>query len=512
MAGALVDTLSGRLQGDTEANGVQVFRGIPYGMPAGGIARFFPPQRAQSWAGARDATQFGAICPQQGPVADQSLADQRTIGYLPALPQDEDCLFLNVWTPDASSGRRPVMVWLHGRGYAAGAGSEGWYNGAALARRGDVVVVTVNHRLNVFGYLHLGDLGGSDFAASGVAGLLDIVLALEWVRDNIQQFGGDPDNVTIFGESGGGSKVSHLLAMPSARGLFHRAIVQSGPGLRAVDRAEAADFAERLCGHLGIKQYELHKLQFIAPQQLLEAVAAVSATATNGAGPAGPMMRLAPVMDGTFLPQHPFDPVAAPAAAHVPLLIGTNKDEAALFMAGDPRRRRLEEQELIERLRPQLGDRLDEILAVYRRERPNATPWDLLIAINSERTHLASIQLAERKAAGGHAAVYMYLFAWESDHLGGLFKSAHAMEIPFVFDQPDVAPMTGTKPDRYQLAERMSLAWAAFARTGNPNHPGLPDWPPFTAAVKETMIFDSECRIENDPRAAERDVWAVRAT
>jgi para-nitrobenzyl esterase len=459
----------------------------------------------------RDATAFGPICPQAGAVADQALSDQRTIGALPALPQSEDCLVLNIWTPGVSDGaRRPVMVWLHGRGYAAGAGSEAWYDGTALSKRGDVVVITINHRLNVFGYLHLADVGGAEFAGSGVAGLLDVVLALEWVRDNVTEFGGDAGNVTIFGESGGGSKVSTLLAMPSAEGLFHRAIVQSGPGLQGVPAKVATEFAERLLAHLGLKANELEKLQALPHEKLTEALSTMPASPQPG--PMGlPMrgnaMRLAPVVDGDYLPANPFDPVAAPSAANVPLMIGTNKDEAALFLAGDPRRRRLEESELLERLKPMLGDRMEEILGVYRKNRPNDTPWELLIGVSSERTRLGSIQLAERKAAGGPAPVYMYLFTWESDFLGGLFKSSHAMEIPFVFDHPEVAPMTGTRPDRQQLAESMSRAWTAFARNGDPNCPGLPQWPTYSASTRATMIFDVPCRVENDPRREERLVW-----
>lgn len=513
MSDTTVTTTAGKLQGAKE-NGVSVFRGIPYGASTAGARRFRPPLPAAPWSGVRDATAFGPICPQQGAVADQALSDQRTIGALPALPQSEDCLVLNVWSPGIGDRvRRPVMVWLHGRGYAAGAGSEAWYDGTDLCKRGDVVVVTINHRLNVFGYLHLAGIGGSDFAGSGVAGLLDVVLALEWVRDNIEAFGGDPGNVTIFGESGGGSKVSTLLAMPSAEGLFHRAIIQSGPSLRSVEAADATDLAERLLSHLGLKTTQLDQLQALPHEKLTGAIATVSVPPQ--AGPFGLMrgaaMRFAPVMEGQYLPAHPFEPVAAPTAANVPLIIGTNKDEAALFLAADPRRRRLEDHELVERLKPMLGDRTDEILGVYRRTRPEATPWELLIGISSERTRLASIQLAERKVAGGPAPVYMYLFTWESDALGGLFKSCHALEIPFVFDHPEVAPFTGSRSDRPQLAASMSRAWTTFARHGDPNGDGLPLWPTYSPETRATMIFDSPCRVENDPRREERLVWAGMA-
>src|SRR5215469_5455767 len=510
MAEHVVQTASGAVRGTTAPNGVAVFRGIPYGSSTAG-RRFLPPLPAEPWTGVRDALEFGPICPQTGAVAEPDLADQRTVGFMPVLPQSEECLVLNVWTPaTGDGGRRPVMVWLHGRGFAAGAGSEPWYDGADLARRGDVVVITVNHRLNVFGYLHLADLGGEEFAGSGVAGLLDVVLALRWVRDNAAAFGGDAGRVTIFGESGGGAKVSVLLGMPAARGLFHRAVVQSGPALRGVEAAEGTALAERLLAHLGLGAGQLAALQTLPHERLTDALTTLPSPPADPTRPwpiRGNALLLRPVVDGAHLPAHPFDPVAAPAAADVPLLIGTNKDEAALFLAADPRRRRLEEAELIERLTPMLGGRRDEILGVYREQRPRDTPWDLLIGIASETTRLASIRLAERKIAGGAAPVYMYLFTWESEHFGGLFKSAHAMEIPFVFDHPDAAPMTGSRPERYELAAAMSRAWAAFAHIGDPNHDGLPAWPAYDVQDRATMLFDVPSRSENDPRREERLAW-----
>jgi para-nitrobenzyl esterase len=495
----VISTTHGQLRGIRERE-VWVFRGIRYATPTNGERRFLPPQPAPAWSGVRDAFEFSPVCPQSGALAGNSLADERTIGPLPELPLGEDCLSLNIWTPN-DRGQRPVLFWLHGRGFAEGAGSEGWYSGADLVKRGDVVVVTINHRLNIFGYLHLAELGGEAFAGSGVAGMLDAALALEWVRDNIAAFGGDPDNVTIFGESGGGAKVSTLLALPQAKGLFHKAIIQSGPGLRGIDPGTATEFAERVLHRFEIDRQHVAKLQQVPAADLSKAVKELL-----GAGP-GSGMVLAPVVDGAVYPRHPFDPDAAPTAAHVPLMIGTNNDETALFLAADPKRRKLTDAELTTRLERLLGDRTAEILALYRRTRPDASAWDLYIAVTSESIRLRSIQLAERKLAGGNAPVHMYLFTWQSNALGGLFKSAHALEIPFVFDHPDLSPFTGTGDHRYQLAANMSQAWINFARHGDPNHAGIPQWRAYDTTNRTTLIFDVPCRSEDDPRREERLAW-----
>lgn len=419
------------------------------------------------------------------------------LGVPPPEQEGEDCLSLNILTPAVGDGgKRPVLFWCHGGGFTAGSGAGRLYNGTNLPRRGNVVVVTVNHRLGPFGYLYLGDLAGERYAASGNAGMLDLVAALAWVRDNIEAFGGDPANVTIFGESGGGAKVSALLAMPAAQGLFHRAIIQSGPGLRMLSREKATDNAAKLLKTLEIAPNDVERLSTLSVEQILEANARVNRNPLGGWGP---------VVDSQVLPQHPFDPVASALSANVPMVIGTNKDEATLFLLNDAALNTLDEAGLRARIGALVGDATGTLLTAYR----HASPGDLFTSFMTDRLfRMHSITIAERKYEQGTAPVYMYLFTWETPVLNGRLKSAHALEIPFMFDNLSSARnFTGESPELVPLAKKMSEAWLAFARDGKPGYRGLPAWPAYEPEGRATMIFDTACRVENDPGGEVRRAW-----
>ncbi|HWN87261.1 MAG TPA: carboxylesterase/lipase family protein [Vicinamibacterales bacterium] len=495
----VADTAYGRIRG-TEIRGIRVFKGVPYGASTAGRNRFMPPVAPEKWAGVRDALAYGASAPQTEPGARRaSSAIAVAAAGLP--PEGEDCLVLNVWTPAVKDNRkRPVMVWCHGGGFATGSGSSPVTDGANLARRGDVVVVSLNHRLNVLGFSNLASVASADFAASGDVGMLDIVRALEWVRDNIAEFGGDPNTVMVFGQSGGGRKVATLLAMPSAKGLFHRAVIESGATLQLVEPEAGARVARELLATLGIATGEGQALQAVPLDRLMGAYFAVVRKMNVDQMTQG----FSPAMDGRIVPQHPFHPVASAVSAGVPLMLGSTRTELTSSGAADDFS--MSDAAMRARVRTLLGTHADRAVDVYGRANPGASPSDLYFLIASDHRYSGPVmKIAERRAALGAGPVYLYYFRWETPVDGGRLKSPHTIEIPFAFDNVDAAArLTGGGAEAKALADRVSDAWIAFARTGNPNTPKLPQWPAFTAADRPTMVIDTRSRVERDPIREQR--------
>ncbi len=497
--GATVSTTAGKIRGVT-IDKVHAFKGVPYADTTAGANRFMPPQKTKSWTGVRHCFELGHRSPQllssfHGQVPPEVEVMDRDE------PMGEDCLVLNVWTNGLGhSDKRPVMLWLHGGGYTSGSGGFICYDGANLARKHDVVTITINHRLSVFGYLYLAGIGGEKYARSSNLGNLDIIAALEWVRDNIVHFGGDPNNVTIFGQSGGGGKVSSLMAMPDAKGLFHRAIVQSGADVKGVSQDAANKSAEAYLAKLNLKPDQVDQLRTMSIDQLL-----APTNAPMGA-PGG--LALAPVTDGRSLPVDPFDPVAPEMSKNIPLLIGTVETEVTFFphMILDPITDGRLHELVTQMLRNASADDVEKVINAYKTGRPGASNTDIYLIMASDGGFRTGVLTeADRKADQGGAAVYQYYFTWRSPVRDGKLRTFHTLEIPFVFDNVDEAKsMTGTGADRYALEDKMSSAWAAFARTGNPSCEPLGDWPAFDTTKRAVMVFNDECKVVNDPHGEEQ--------
>ncbi|HLY81536.1 MAG TPA: carboxylesterase/lipase family protein [Acidimicrobiales bacterium] len=495
MTATLVETSSGKVVG-TQIGPVIQWRGIPYAAPPIGPRRFLPPSPPEPWARTRDATRFG-------PAAIQPYSPVEAMFRTSATDTSEDCLYLNVFATPPDGARRPVMVWIHGGSFVSGSGSTGWYDGSTFAAAGDVVVVTINYRLGLLGFLHLAEVAGERYPWSGNCGILDQVAALEWVRDNIEAFGGDPGRVTVFGESAGAMSIGTLLAMPAAAGLSQAAILQSGSTSAHRSRTQADNVTRSVLTFLGVGPGQLAD---VPVAKLLEAQLAVS----GGAQVSG-YLAFQPVVDGTSLPTAPSDAIAAGSAAGVRVLAGSNRDEMTLFLAFDSKLADLDRPGLLARGAALVDEETAERLVDgYMASRPGASPAELLSAMSTDMLfRVPAIRLAEAQAASG-TPVWMYRFDWATPAFGGVLKATHALEIPFMWNiisKPGVELFTGSGPGRQALADRMQAAWLAFARTGDPATPLLPDWPGYEPTRRATMIFDDTCRTEHDPAAAERLLW-----
>jgi para-nitrobenzyl esterase len=508
---AVVETSAGKIRGYTR-NGIYTFKGIPFGASTEGDARFMPPTKPAPWAGLRSSMQYEHVAP-QGPRSGWANDEEAWMFSWDDGIQGEDCLRVNIWTPSINDNkRRPVMVWLHGGGFVAGSGQElRSYDGENLCKRGDVVVVSLNHRLGVLGYLDLSNYGDA-YASSANVGMLDIVLALEWVRENIGNFGGNSANVTIFGQSGGGGKVNTLMAMPSAKGLFHRAITQSGSTLRVGVHEKSAKLAAAVLSELGLSDSQVSQLHTLPFERLVAAGVAVT---QRNARPGPPdFRRLAdqlgwvPVVDGKIVPQHPFDPSAPAISSDVPLLVGTVLNEF-LTAINHPEYESMTEEAVAKRVSDVYGNKSAHVIDVFRQAHPGAKPFDILSLIFAAPVRQAAVTQAERKAALGAAPAYLYWFTWQTPVLDGRPRAFHCSELAFCFDNTDRCEnMTGGGPEARALASKVSEAWLAFARSGNPNHGGLPEWPIFTAEKCPTMRFDKVSSMENNPDGVERKAIA----
>ncbi|MDE1147835.1 MAG: carboxylesterase/lipase family protein [Azospirillaceae bacterium] len=490
----VVQTRHGRIRG-RRIDGVDVFKGIRYGADTG-PRRFQPPQPPAPWAEVRDAVAYGAASP-------QSHFDE---------PMAEDCLFLNVWTPAAKpGGQRPVMVYIHGGAYSHGSGSDALYDGTRLCRRGDVVVVTLNHRLNAFGHLYLGRLAGPAYAQSGNVGILDLVLALQWVRDNIGNFGGDPARIMLFGQSGGGAKIATLMATPAAQGLFHRAATMSGQQVTASGPLNATARATAFLAALGLTPERVGELATLPADRLVAALSA--ADPINGvAGQSMGGLYWGPVLDDQVLSRHPFYPDAPAQSAAIPMIIGNTHDETRLLIGGgDPAIFTLTWDQvpalLARHMRVDISP--DLVVAEYRRLYPAYTPADVFFsATTAGRSWRAAVVEAELRAAQG-APAYAYQLNWATPKDGGKWGAPHTLDIPLVFDNVHVpGALCGPSMEAQRMADQMSSAFIAFAHGGDPNAAGAQHWTPYTLPGRETFVFNQESRLEQDPRGAERQLFA----
>lgn len=500
-AEAVVTTASGKIEG-TYKNGLYKFPGVPYAAPPIGRRRWLAPEPPEPWSGVRPAQRFAAIAP-QNPMPTQFLNPPQPE------PQDEDCLYLNIWTPGLDDARRPVMVWIHGGGFTAGSGSALAYNGRTLATRGNAVIVTINYRLGSLGFLNLNEVTGGKIPATGNEGLLDQAFALEWVRDNIAAFGGDPDNVTIFGESAGGMSVGTLLAMPKARGLCHKAIPQSGAAHSVHSMERAVQVTQIFLDILSMKSSDTDGMRPLTVKRLMDAQKELATRALDPKSGLGGLP-LQPMVDGKVLPQVPIDAITGGSADNIPILVGTTLEEAKLFTMMDQSISKLDEARLLRRCQRLIPTVYAAgLIETYRKARDkrgmSTTPAELLIAIQTDKAfRIPAVRLAESHSRR-HQPTYVYLFTWKSPALGGILGACHALELGFLFGNLE-PNFSGSGPEAEALARNIQDAWLAFARTGDPSCQSLGKWLPY-GTNRETMFLGAECQLVKDPFAEERQAW-----
>lgn len=484
----IASTRSGKVRGYVD-NGISVFKGIRYGADTT-KRRFMPPLPPESWSGVRDALSYGPSAPQPSRATEKP---------------NEDCLFLNVWTPGVRDGRkRPVMFYIHGGAYNNGSGSSPLYDGVRLCRRGDVVVVSINHRLNAFGYLYLARFGGAEFADSGNAGQIDLILALRWVRENIVEFGGDPSQVMVFGQSGGGAKIATLMAQPAAAGLFHRAATMSGQQVTASGPLNATRRTRAVLDALKLTPERAAELRSMPAERLLEALSTRDPVLPFGG------ISFAPVLDERSLKRHPFYPDAPAQSSRIPMIIGNTHDETRAFLGGDETNFTVTWEQLAEKLVPNMRVDIqpEVVIAEYRRLYPKYSASDVLFAATTAgRSWRGAVIEAEERAKSGFPA-YAYQLDWASPRDGGKFGAPHASDIQLVFDNIAKPGATATGPEAQTMANQMSETFIAFARTGNPNNQLIPRWETYTLPRRRTMVFNVPSHLANDPRGAERRLFA----
>lgn len=505
-------TVYGNVKG-ARVEGVNIFKGIPYAGKVSGDRRFKRPAQLKPWTGTRDALEFGP----------PSIQPSRRNEPAPA----EDCLYLNVWTPANDGRKRPVMFYSHGGGFVIGSGAAGGQDGSNLARNFDVVVVQTNHRLGLLGFLYLGEVAGEEYAESGNMGVLDITAGLKWVKENIAEFGGDPDNVMIFGESGGGAKTSCLYAMPEAAPYFNKASIESGPGVRMTSLEMASATTEMVLKELNISKNKWKKLLDVPPMDLHAVQSKMPFVPPFIEKRAGRITEpraggFGPVVDGIALPNHPFDPTAPAISKDKPLMVGWNEDEYTFFAweRRDTSAFSIDFEGLQQKLKAQFGDDTGAIIKAYRQARPEASAPDILVAVNSiVMMGLGSIEIAEKKAKEEGAPVYLYNFGYKSDmKIPGTdyeMGTPHAMDISFKFNN-EVPPKPGEKPrmgfggsrpERFEASRKMAELWTTFARTARPAAQGVPNWPEYTLENRATMRIDENCEVINDRFSAELEMW-----